>query len=318
MRRIHALMAACSLVIGGAVFAADPPAVNPATPPPANDVTRTEVRTDTMNKPATAAPDADDIRKTVAIATDNAVSKNGFDNLVNRFVDADQKRLKDFKPADNFDKLNGRADQFAKDWKAKYGQDFGFETHRNDVLNDSFARISQGEIGEARTAGNKEQPSNEPKVTGGTAEDLKKTGVNQTDANSNKTGGGNTNREPGRNIASFIILPQAQASANLGQPGQAAGARLAASSEMPIPLIHELPDTWKIDLPDNIDGQKLYDNVLKHLTMVDEDKNNWPADVNEAYRSVTRHMMMAVMDSGGKDMQMNMGNQNANQPAAPK
>jgi len=326
MRRIHLLVAACGLAIGGVAFAADPPVSDRQTAPNAvggvgtpaapadTTVTRTEGRTDT-NSANKAAPDADDIRKTVAVATDNAVSKNGFDNLVNRFVDADRDRLKKFKPADNFDKLNGRADQFAKDWKAKYGQDFGFEMHRNDVLNDSFARISQGEIGEARTAGNKEIPSGEPKVTGGTADDLKKSGVNQPDANSSKTGGGQTNREPGRNIASFVILPQMQAGAKIGQEG--AGARVAANKEMAIPLIHELPDTWKIDLPDNVDGQKLYDNVLKHLTMVDDDRANWPADVNEAYRTVTRHMMMALFDTGDKDMQMNMGSPNA-QPSMPK
>ena len=34
--------------------------------------------------------------------------------------------------------------------------------------------------------------------------------------------------------------------------------------------------------------------------MVDEDRANWPADKNEAYREVTRHVMMALMESGNE------------------
>jgi len=228
------------------------------------------------------APDADDIRKTLATATEAAVTKGGIDDLAERFVDADAKRLHDFVNDNSngkFDKLDGRIAQLQKDWKEKYGKDFSFASDRNNVLGDAFARISQGEIGEARVAGNKETASNEPKVTAGSAEDLKKSGAAKTDANSNTTGGGDTNKDAGRNIAT-VTIP-----ASHGMP------------ELAIPLIHELPDTWKIDVPDNIDGQKLHDNLLKHLTMVDEDKANWPSDVNDAYRAVTHHVMAAVMDA---------------------
>jgi hypothetical protein len=53
---------------------------------------------------------------------------------------------------------------------------------------------------------------------------------------------------------------------------------------------------WKIDVPDDVTGQMLYDNVLKHLTMADEQKDKWPADENEAYRLVAHHVLMAVMN----------------------
>src|SRR5205814_6647172 len=78
------------------------------------------------------APDADDIRGTLAKATDQAVDKNGFDNLTSRFVDADRDRIKQTKLTDaDWDKLNGRIDQLRKDWKAKYNQDFDI---KNDKL----------------------------------------------------------------------------------------------------------------------------------------------------------------------------------------
>ena len=299
MMRIQSMLAAAAIACGGMMFVSQargadpaPPTVQPAAP--SDTFTRTEVKTVAV----APAPDADDIRKTIAAATENAVSKNGFDNLVAKFVDADRDRIKKFKPADNFSTLDGRIDQFRKDWKAKYNQDFGFERQRNDVLNDMFAKVTQGEIGEARTASGK-VPSAEPSnVKGGAPEDLKKSGVNQPDANSSKVGGGETNREPGRNIATFTITGMMSDAKAGNLPKDAAQAADKMHADLPIPLIHELPDTWKIDLPDNIDGQKLYDNVLKHLTMVDEDRANWPADVNEAYRSVTRHMMAAVMEGG--------------------
>jgi len=305
MRRIHSLLLGAAIACGGVIFtpvhAEDtaPPTVQPSPDRPVTGTpTDTTVRDTTTyrdnakaNEPNKPAPDADDIRKTVAGATENAVSKNGFDNLVRRFVDADRNRIGSYKSPDNFAKLEGRIDQFNKDWKAKYGQDFGFERHRNDVLNDSFARITQGEIGEARTASGKETPSAEPQnVKGGAPQDLKKSGVNQPDAQSNKTAGGDTNREPGRNVATFTIPAGMKIEA---KPGEV---RAEANKDLSIPLIHEFPDSWKIDLPDNIDGQKLHDALLKHLTMFDEDRANWPADVNEAYRMCTKHMMMALFE----------------------
>jgi hypothetical protein len=224
------------------------------------------------------APDADAIRKTVATATEAAVTKGGFGDVVDRFVDADQTRLKDASKQ-KYDDLDAKIDQFRQDWKAKYNQDFNISSDRNNILGDSFARISQGEIGEARTAGGKEVPSDEPKVVAGTAEDLKKAGANQTDLNSNKTFGGDTNRESGRNIAAMIIP------ASHGE------------AEVDVPLIHELPDSWKIDLPDSVDGAKLHDNLLKQITSLDDAKDKWPSDVNDAYRDVTHHVMEAMFES---------------------
>jgi len=308
MRRITSFLTAGALTIGGFAFvpvrAVDPVPPQPVSPDTTirTDSKTTEVRTDTNtynkgNNAAKPAPDADDIRKTIAKVTEDAVTKGDFHKLTKNFVDADYDRVKNFKAGDNFAQLDGRIEQFNKDWKAKYNEDFGFTRARNDVLNDSFARITQGEIGEARVAGEK-VPSAEPQnVKGGTADDLKKSGAAAPDANSDKTFGGRTNREPGRNVASFIITPSAKASASI-QPGQAPAVSMQAQKETAVPMIHQLPDSWKIDIPDNIDGQKLHDNLVKHLTMVDEDRANWPADKYDAYREVTRHVVMALMESG--------------------
>jgi len=77
------------------------------------------------------APDAEDIRGALAKTTEQAIDKNGFDNLTSRFVDADRDRIKQAKLTDaDWDKLNGRIDQLRKDWKAKYNQDFDIKNEK--------------------------------------------------------------------------------------------------------------------------------------------------------------------------------------------
>jgi hypothetical protein len=88
-----------------------------------------------------------------------------------------------------------------------------------------------------------------------------------------------------------------------------------------IPLINEFPGNWKIDVPDSVDGRKLYDNLLTHLTMLDENKAQWPADVNDAYRAVSHHVFMAVMDMPANATDTNQGDMtkpgDPNMPSTP-
>ena len=196
MRKLTVYLTTTTLAVGGISFVAhdDPaaPANNPNTPAavnspdtPANPAAPNNTPSDAANfsakystkdgsNAAVPAPDADAIRKTMADITEDAFTKGDFYKLAKNFVDADETRIKAYKSSDDFAKLDGRIDEFQKDWKAKYGQEFSFASSAKDVLNDSFAKVTQGEIGEARTASGKEVASNEPQnVKGGTAEDLK-------------------------------------------------------------------------------------------------------------------------------------------------
>jgi len=203
--------------------------------------------------------------------TNAALTKGGFNDVVERFNDADRNRIgswgKDKNNKEKLDVLDGRIAQFQKDWKAKYGNDF--KIHKDDVVfGNSMFTVAQGEIGkDAQLAGEKLPPAqNVNKDTIGKATD------NTGNTNADK------NLEKGRNVAYVTVA------ASHGLP------------ELKVPLIHELPDVWKIDVPDNIDGAKLYDNLLKHLTMADEHKDQWPSDENDAYRAVSHHVLMAILD----------------------
>jgi hypothetical protein len=203
--------------------------------------------------------------------TEASLTKGGFDDLVERLNDADRNRIsafvKDEANKEKLAKLDGRIAQFQKDWKAKYGQDFNIESDKMVFGNEMF-RIRTGELGtDARVAGQKLPPTE--KVT-----------VDNLDKPKDATGNtaADKNIEPGRNVA-YVTVAESH-----GLP------------EVKVPLIHELPDLWKIDAPDSVDGQKLYDNLLNHLTMANEMKDKWPANVNDAYREVAHHVLMAVMD----------------------
>lgn len=53
---------------------------------------------------------------------------------------------------------------------------------------------------------------------------------------------------------------------------------------------------YKIDAPDTLTADKLKANLIHHLQMVNQMKDQWPADATEAGRIVSHHIMEAIMD----------------------
>jgi hypothetical protein len=222
-------------------------------------------------KDAAASWNIGRIHTMLSQVTEASLTKGGFDDLVERFVDADRNRLGKWIQDDNnksaLEKLDGRIAQFQKDWKDKYGQDFDIKNDARVFGTEQF-KVALGEIGkDAEVAGKKLPPAQNV-----TTENLDKK-VDQA---------GNTvadkNLDKGRNIAYVTVA------ASHGLP------------ELKVPLVHEMPNVYRIDIPDGIDGQKLYDNLLKHLTMANEEKAHWPDNVDEGYRVVAHHVLMAVLD----------------------
>jgi hypothetical protein len=207
------------------------------------------------------------IRDTLANATEAALTKGGFDDLVERLASPDRDRISKQKYNElEFKDLDGRIAQIDKDWKAKYNQSFKIKD-QGAVFNETFAKIETGEVGDgnARLASAQEKNSEGTPGAAATPEskDAKKAEL-----------------EKGRNIA-LVTIP--------------------ASHDMPeltVPMIHEGPlGKWKINVPDTVDGPKLKAALLKHLTMVGDMKDQWPSDVNEAYRVVSHHVLAAVLDA---------------------
>jgi len=71
-----------------------------------------------------------------------------------------------------------------------------------------------------------------------------------------------------------------------------------------LPASHGLPEltfnlessgvSWKLDIPDEVSGEQLKSNLMKHFDMLDADKANWPADKVEADRLFAHHVLAAL------------------------
>jgi hypothetical protein len=255
------------------------------------------------DRAATAGPAAnkEEIHDLLAQVAEAAMTKDGLEDVVERFVDADRNRMGQNEAAiDNNPELDGRIAQLQQDWKAKYGAEFDIKDE-DALYGQGFAMISEGEIGDtARTAG--ERLNADGTRVGDTASGTANVGGVKADANVNTETGRadvNVDNQTGVDAPKANTDGQTAADTNRNDPGRnVASVKIAASHGMPevtVPLIHEAGG-WKIDIPDSVDANKLRDNLKNALTSVGEHKDKWPADANEAYRAVTHKVLLALMD----------------------
>jgi hypothetical protein len=214
----------------------------------------------------------------VSNVTEAALSKDGLDDVVERFVDADRNRIGKAELNSGNERLNNLVASIGADWKAKYNTDF--DIHDEDkVFSSQFMSTVTGEIPKG-AAGAEVKVDTDRKLGGGTETKVdvdRKSGVDSPNSPS-----ADTNRnDPGRNISTLSIP------ASHGAPA------------LTVPLIHEASG-WKIDVPDTLDAAKLRSNLVAHLTEVQNMKAQWPATADEAYRAVAHHVLMAVMDKPAK------------------
>ena len=105
---------------------------------------------------AALAPDSEAIRDTLASATEAAIADDGFDDFVERLVDADRNRIGKF-DGGNDSALNAAARRVRDTWKEKFGNDLDIENE--DALYGSFP-IVQGVINTGLEPGVKSMPAN--------------------------------------------------------------------------------------------------------------------------------------------------------------
>jgi hypothetical protein len=225
-----------------------------------------------------------DIRNAFEAITEGAMSKDAFDNIVNRLVDADRDRISKFKGKPDRKALTDRVAELQRMWKDKYGKDFDLDEKVVFGTN-GYVAIAQGEISDpAQLVGHWPAPVQPGSAAMPAA--ANKPGVNAVEQakEAPKVGGGDANLDKGRNVA------LARYPAGHGMPA------------LEVSLTHELPDIWRFDVPDTLDAQKLQANLLEHLNALGDAKS-WPDDVNEAYRAVGHHVLMAIYDVPSKQME---------------
>ncbi len=223
-------------------------------------------------------------------STQAALTEDGFDDLVERFVDADRNRIGASMPtADQIDKLNKLTAEIRSDWQKKYGGEFEIKD-RTAVFNNSYA-VKYGEVGQgsARTAGQQMTPGGESPVNPPQPNGVMGGQMNGGATPSDRAGtttppppaqNPNANREPGRDIATITVPKQGDL------------------NSIKVPLIWEFPGVYKIDVPDSVDGKKLYDSLYANLQAVKDGEAQWPANEQDAFRAVSHRVIRAVMDAG--------------------
>jgi hypothetical protein len=243
----------------------------------------------------------EEIHDVLAQVAEAAMTKDGLDDLVERFVDADRNRIGQNQAAlDDNDALDAKIAQLQDDWKAKYSAEFDIKDE-DALYGQGFAMISEGEIPEAaRTAG--ERLNADGTRVGDTASGTANVGGVGADAAVNtETGRANVNvdNNTGVDAPKANTDGQTAADTNRNDPGRnIASVKIAASHGMPeltVPMIHEAGG-WKIDVPDSVDAAKLRENVSNAVAKCQENKDKWPADANEAYRAVTHKVLLAIFD----------------------
>jgi hypothetical protein len=65
--------------------------------------------------------------------------------------------------------------------------------------------------------------------------------------------------------------------------------------ELTIPMVKD-NQAFRIDVPDQVAGEQLKQNLMNHLTEVGNMKDQWPANKLDAQRAFVHHIMMAVMN----------------------
>lgn len=238
------------------------------------DVNRPGDATQAGARGTAAAPDAEGIRDVLAQVAEASLTKGGLDDLVERLVDQDRNRLGQGLQGDN-PELDTVVEQFRNDWKAKYNSDFDISNEEQAFPASTFM-INQGELGRSAAGAEVDVDVDRNAAGGQTARvDVdRKSGVDSPDS-----AAADANRnDPGRNVANVRIQ------SSHGLPA------------LTVPMIHEAPDSWRIDVPNTLTADKLRSNVRAHLQAAHQNKAQWPADVNQAHAMVTHHVLMALMD----------------------
>jgi len=290
MRKQFTIFAASAAMAVGAMayrVAADDP-TNPN--PPADRVTDRDAPGARQMSPA-----AKEVRETISDATSAAV-QGKFKDMEKRFAKADRERLGDqFK--DN-QSLRDRWTQFSNDWKARYNQEFD-SSNIAKALDDSTVQIYQGEyMGRARTAAEHISPDNTGTTTPPNDVNKPDSANPENRAGENNSGAFARDNQP-KGIDHPADMDVTLASSNnkdlatfyFGSSHNLSPAWVVLRNEGGI------GNNWKIDLPDT-SAQTLSDTLTQHVTMIQDQKTSSPADVNDAYRMVTHHVLTALSDTG--------------------
>jgi hypothetical protein len=219
--------------------------------------------------------DNDDIRAALAGLTQNALTSDGFKDVVGDLIDADQTRIGKYKDR-KADELNAKVTAIRDLWKQRYGHDFDIKSAK-EVFQPEMVKIARGEVSDSARAA-----ATWP-VDPATGKPMEKTpeAVAAAAHESAKTLGGKTDLDKGRSVALAAIVP------SHGLPA------------VTLSLVHELPDSWRFDIPDARTGEQIYSSLVTQLEFIASHSAEWPAKESAAYDAVGHRVVMALTGIDG-------------------
>lgn len=212
--------------------------------------------------------------------------------------------------------------QIRQEWQQKYKQEFRI-TDASQVFNDitasalgGEARAAAGEVRGSRhgssdsTSGGASSDTNSRTTdtgsqsgvgdtahTGGTG-----TGTSGSSARSNDAGSdraGRSERQTGvgaadRGSAELAGERQSHEAMTINVPA------VRGAESVEVRVVREGNDQFRF-APAHRDRHMLAQNLQTHLQEVQQHQQDWPADVNEGYRVVAQHVLMAISETQGRN-----------------
>jgi hypothetical protein len=282
----YSILAAATLTVGSMALAD-----NPTNPPMTNSTAAPAVQpANGVEKEAEDILSTNGVQQAAAQLAQAAVSGN-LKDISQYICEADRQRIENASTSQSPDQ---KLAQFRQDWHQKYGSEFSIPD-AVAVLTDPNVQIQSGDLGDqARTAGEKipadtktDNAAHQQNDNGNSLTSNAPSAANQPGA----TGAG-------KNNVNGAVQKNAIADANLTAP---------PSATIIIPSNHGLPtvtarfvnesEQWKIDIPNNMDAQKLQQNLDDELGRLDDQKASWSDDPKQAQLTVVHAVLAAMTDA---------------------
>jgi len=259
------LAGAVSCFVPRTASSADAPAANPSK-------TNDEVKPLALPEGFTAKDlkDQDAIRSELARATNEAMTTDDFDKFVGELVSEDRDRVGQYKNR-NQGEMNAKINTLRKLWKDKYGKDFDIEKEK-DLFQPQSVTIMTGEVSDSAQAV-RGWPVN---PWTGSPSHKSDQAIAASAQEAGKTFGGKTDLDKGRNVA-LVRMAGAH-----GMPG------------LTLSMIHELPDHWRFDIPNDRNGKQIYNDLSAQIDYLTSHSSEWPGNVSDGYAMFSHHLLTAI------------------------
>jgi hypothetical protein len=302
MKRLD-LLAAAVLAVGGFGLAATPgfaqaadpaaqqPAAQPAAAQPADSAAAAAQAAG--DRAASAVASESDVRQTLATTAQAILTKGGASSITQQFAMKDQDRLKDI--SKDASALDQSIEQLRQAYKEKYQKDLDLTASADQVFNSQFFKI--GTAGDAARQASA-QIGSDPSAANPSAGVSGTAGASGTASGQSGGAAASGAGASGTAGASATASPADQAITAASSAGQSASVTIPASHEMPETRLNIVKEgsSWKIDVPDSVDAQKLSQNLQTQLSQCTSMKEKWPADANEAARAISHSVFVALAE----------------------